>query len=180
MKTKIFFFFLIALKLVFFNAYAADQGISFDDFNARTIAGVLEIKKKIREPDRVYLAGNVILQTDADHYSWFVASAFPRQGDARLVLLGFDTGVNACQYLYRVLEIHTNGKYSMSKDFGNCQPFEDPEFSTAPSAVKDSVRYSDKKWMLAFSRDDRNGITWYSYKNGKVYIGNKIAPEPDY
>lgn len=180
MRMKFLLFLFVASAFLLENTKAAAAEFSFDDFNARTVAGDLVVKKQLRRPDRVYLAGNVVLQSDADHSSWFVASAFARRGEARLVLLGFDTGVNACPYLYRVLEAHPDGQYSMTKDFGNCRHFEDPDFSTVPGGAKNTVRYKSGEWMLAFPKDEGDGSVWYVYKNGQIYRGGKLAPDPDY
>jgi hypothetical protein len=68
----------------------------------------------------------------------------------------------------------------MSNDFGNCQLFEDPDLPMGPRKVKDTVRYAGEHWMLAFPKGNGNGRVWYSYKNGQVYQGNKVASKPNY
>lgn len=180
MKTKALVFLLTVLLLSYNVVHSEKFELSFDDFNATTVAGSLTIKKKVDVQDHVFLGEKMILQGDQGHYSWFVASAYPRYGQAKLILLGFDTGVNSCQFLYRVLEIRPNGGYLMSNDFGNCNEFEDPAFSIDQNTKRETARMGRDGWMISLPTTEGRKSVWYVYRHGKIYRDNKIVGKTQY
>jgi hypothetical protein len=161
-------------------AAAFGAELSFGDGQANTVAGKLIIKKDLKQPDRVLLGDELVLRGDFRHSAWFVSSAYPRTGAARLVLLGFDSGDNSCRYLYRVLELRSKGQWTISSDFGDCEEFKDLNL---PSNIREhsvKSRIVDGEWQLGFPSAHEDGsTTWYRYSNGKIFRGDLEVKGPD-
>ena len=154
---------------------SADSKLSFQFGGARTVAGDLTIKKFKRMDDEIVLNGEVVLRGDLNHVSWFVEGAYPQEGKASLVLLGFDMGFNnPTQYMYRVLELQSDGRYRLSPEFGNRQEFLDWNLSDEEILKRKSSRFIDGEWRLGFPQPNGGKkLIWYVYKDGEVYLDGK-------
>ena len=154
--------------------------LSFSDGAAHTVAGELAIRKAVKQPDQVQLDGAPVITGDFQHSAWFVASAYPRTGAARYVLLGYDTGDNACRYLYRVLELDPARHWAMSVDFGNCEPFKDLDLPAQARERNVKSRLVGDAWTLGFAAGPSDPRTeWYSYRHGKIFRGASEVHGPD-
>jgi len=154
--------------------------LSFGDGQADTIAGKLIIKKDLQQSDRVLIGDELVLRGDLQHSAWFVSSAYPRTGAARLVLLGFDSGDNSCRYLYRILELRSKGQWMITSDFGDCEEFKDLNLParTRERTVKSKI--VNGEWRLGFpSAHEGGSTTWYRYSNGKIFNGAREVKAPD-
>lgn len=158
---------------------ACASNLSFDDGYAETVAGPLVIKKDTKQPDRVLVGNELLLRGDIRHSAWFIGSAYPRHGQATLILLGFDTGDNSCRYLYRILQLERSKQPVVSSDFGNCEAFVDLDLPDRDREKKVKSRFHNGDWQLGFpSARAGEAAIWYRFHDGKIFEGQKEVKGP--
>jgi hypothetical protein len=171
-----------AAYLVFgFVPYCNAAALYSFGFNwVNTTVGHLSIP--IERPHRVAvtLAGKVLLTDDDDHYSWYVVAAFPATGQARLVLLGSDSGNNWCPASHRVLEIKPDGKLILTSDFGDCAKHDAINMTSEAKIVAlNNPKFVNGEWRIGLDRfaEDTKQVSrvWYIYKDGKVTLNDRTV-----
>jgi len=162
------------------------QFVSGDEI--KTIAGVLKITKTWFDDgswiNRILLNEKVIADDQDSHEDIGVIVGYPINKLPRLVLLEMVPGGSACPTYLRVFEVNEDGKYHLSKEFGNCLPPADPKWF---KMLKENPTYQNGEWRIALpppGRDDDSDETaakratfeWYIYRDGK--ITKKMSPAP--
>jgi len=159
-----------ALGLVAGAAGAAAQSEpSFDYYKAHTVAGELEIDQV---DSVVRLKGVALLHGDDDRKSFSIKAAYPPIGQARLILISYDTGDPTCAEMYLVLEVLADGSTRTSPDFGNCWVFVSPleKDERLKMFGHNNLRYVDGAWKIGFPPEKKGarGLEWFTYKDGMV------------
>jgi hypothetical protein len=140
---------------------------------AQTIRGQLQVLQKFGthgegNRSRIMLNDHEIAR-QVGYSSVRIDAIYPDRNAVRLILLALNTGGTGCPAFYKVLEIHEDGKFTLTEEFGTC--WERRATKHPIYKLKQNPVYENGTWRIGLPAavgGKQGKLDWYAYRDGNV------------